>query len=170
MPTVTTTAVHSITYSDPQSAHAASHALPLVTPASTHPFYASHLPPTHTTNKRPRSRKSFLTRLTNRLLLTATLLIDHLPAMFDLAIRLLGPALVLVQWLIFAGMHVLYYWHVVPALHVDYTRLPWSAITLLGYALYFTIMWHHTRAVFTHPGRAARGGYWWWWWRGAGGY
>ena len=146
------TAVHSYPFSDPHPTHAASLTPLLATPASAHPFYASHLPTASSQPIRRRKRKPFLTRLTNRLLLTFSLFLDYLPALCDLTLRLLGPALVLLQWCIFLCMHYLYYWHVVPTLHVDYTRLPWSAVTLLGYTLYFTIMYHHCRAVFTQPG------------------
>ena len=81
-----------------------------------------------------------------------SIFLDQLPALCDLCLRLLGPALVLLQWCIFLSMHYLYYWHVVPAMQADYRRLPWSFVTALGYTLYFTIMYHHCRAVFTQPG------------------
>jgi len=59
---------------------------------------------------------------------------------------------VLLQWLIFLSMHYLYYYHIVPTLRYDPYALPYALITLLGYLLYFTIMYHHCRAVFGRPG------------------
>ena len=152
--------MHSHPLSDPLPTRTVMLTPDLVTPASVHPFYASHHSTTAIDNSpftgphaiRRRKRKPFLTRLTNRLLLTASLLLDHLPALCDLSLRLLGPALVVLQWCIFLSMHYLYYWHVVPTLAIDPYRLPWSAVTLLGYTLYFTIMYHHCRAVFMQPG------------------
>ena len=153
------TTAHVYPFSTPHSIHTNAVTPDLVSPASAHPFYASSHPTsingvfTTSLPTKRRKRKPFLTRLTNRLLLTLSLLLDHLPALCDLALRLLGPALVLLQWCIFLGMHYLYYYHIVPTLHLNPYTQPHALITLLGYTLYFTIMYHHCRAVFTQPGR-----------------
>ena len=123
--------------------------------ASSHPFYSSSSssPALTTTLISRRPRKPFLTRLSNRLLLLLTLALDALPALIDLSLRLLGPLLVGLCWLIFAAMHPLFFFHIVPAYDADPLRPPWVFIMLLGYALYFIIMYHHCCAIFTDPGR-----------------
>ena len=114
-------------------------------PASSHPFYATAV--------RRRPRKPFLTRLSNRLLLLASVLLDALPALLDLGMRLLGPVLVAVCWLIFAGMHYVFFYHIVPAYDAHPLQsVRWFAIMMLGYALYALVMYHHLAAVFKDPG------------------
>ena len=97
-------------------------------------------------------KKPFLYRLKNRCFLVLASALDLLPSVLDLGMRVLGPVLVLGSWAIFLSMHYVYYWHIVPALEMDYTRFPFNLVTLLGYALYGLIMYTHCMAVFTPPG------------------
>lgn len=153
MLTMSATPTHSYPFTEPHPTHSTPLAPSIAAPASSHPFYASHPPATYTGVTKRRKRKPFLTRLTNRVLLTCSLFLDLLPAVCDLTLRALGPLLVGLQWCIFLSMHYLYYYHVVPTLRYDPYSLPYSLVTVVGYALYFTIMYHHCCAVFTQPGR-----------------
>ena len=150
MSSLTLTSTYTALATSPSSSSSASSSscFPPSLAASTHPFYSL---PLHPPPRRP--RKPFLTRLSNRLLLLLTLTLDFLPSLLDLGLRLLGPLLVTLCWVIFAAMHPLFFFHILPAYDATPFQPRWFCVMMLGYALYFVIMYHHCCAIFTDPGR-----------------
>lgn len=97
---------------------------------------------------RSSSRRSVLPRLYNLL----AQCLDQTPRALDLAMRGLGPALVLLAWLLFGTCTYVFFASIVPVRAWSTTVWPGAFIIPFGLFLLWNVLYNHGMAVFTRPG------------------
>ncbi len=80
------------------------------------------------------------------------LALDSANSFVDSTMRILGPVLVILAWLIFAYFFYSYFNHLAPLSNFDPWEFPYFWRTALGLYLIFSILFHHCAAIFTSPG------------------
>jgi len=76
-----------------------------------------------------------------------------LPVFIDVTMRVLGPLLVLFAWGLFGAMAYIYFAHILPMRELDPLSLPGSLYTAVGLWILGNLVYNHSAAVFTSPGR-----------------
>jgi hypothetical protein len=80
------------------------------------------------------------------------LIAAKLPVLFDIAVRWMGPLLVLLAWALFGAVTHVYFNDILPVMGLSPFALPGSLWTVLGLFLLFNLVYNHLGAVLVSPG------------------